>query len=472
MMNMSLKIRNKNKPTTNTSQVVLPGFLIVYKLSDIQLPTTMSEYLDLLKHNINFRYLWWGNVVSLLGDWFNLIASAALVTELTNSGVAISYLFLVRFLPMFLFSPIAGVIADRYDRKKILILTDVLRTIVVLGFLLIRTADHLWLFYLLTALQFVLSSLFIPTREAMIANIVEQKDLVTANALDSFTWSTMFALGAFLGGVIASLFGNNAAFVMDATTFLFSALLIRQIIMPRRELRTGSAPGGGWLELKEGIRYLWHFPFLLIIGIAKAAGSLVWGAINVLEVSYANDVYPLAGTEFIRWLSIDNGGTATLGLIYVMSGLGTGLGPLLMRRWLGDAKKRLLIGITIGFCLTAIGILTLGLVNTLPAYLGATFIRTFGTGTLWVFSSVLLQIMVPDEVKGRVFGFEFAALTLTESISVLLAGYTQDYFVWSLIKVTFTFGWLGVIVFILWMAFFLFSRNRLQNYENAQSESN
>ena len=117
----------------------------------------MYEYLNLLRRNLNFRYLWWGNVVSLLGDWFNLLASAALITQLTNSGVAISYLFLVRHLPVFLFSPIAGVIADKYDRRNILIMTDLLRGITVLSFLFIRSADQLWLLYLLTAVQFMLS---------------------------------------------------------------------------------------------------------------------------------------------------------------------------------------------------------------------------------------------------------------------------------------------------------------------------
>jgi MFS family permease len=427
----------------------------------------MGEYLDLLKHNQNFRHLWWGNVVSLLGDWFNLIASAALVTELTSSGVAISYLFLVRFLPMFLFSPIAGVIADRYDRKKIMVLADLLRAVTVLGFLFIRSADHLWLFYLLITTQFMLSALFVPARTAALANIVDQKDLVTANALDSFTWSTMFALGAFLGGVIASLFGNQTAFVMDAASFVLSAMFVNRIILPKRERITASALAGGWLEFLEGLRYLWHVPFLLAIAVVKAAESLVYGAINVLEVSYADHVYPLTGTALTHWLSIENGGTATLGLIYVASGLGTGLGPLLMRRWLGDAKKRLMIGISIGSFLTAAGILMLGAVNTLPAFLGGTFIRTVGTGTIWVFSAVLLQIMVPDKVKGRVFAFEFAVLTLTQSLSVLAAGYTQDALDWSITRVTFASGALGVLMFVLWMAFFLSTRKKVLSYEEA-----
>ena len=431
----------------------------------------MSEYLNLLRHNQNFRYLWWGNVVSLLGDWFNLIASAALVTKLTNSGVAISYLFLVRFLPQFLFSPIAGVIADHYDRKKIMILADLLRVVAVSSFLLIRSADQLWLFYLLTAAQFMLSALFVPARTAALANIVDQKDLVTANALDSFTWSTMFALGAFLGGVIATLFGNQAAFIMDASSFVLSALLVSRIVMPKRERITSSDSTGGWLELNEGIRYLWHVPFLLGIALVKAAGSLVYGAINVLEISYAEQVYPLSITGLVKWLSIDSGGTATLGLIYVASGLGTGLGPLLMRRWLGDSTRRLLVGISIGFLFMAVGISTLGLVSTLPAYLVSTFVRTVGTGTVWVFSAALLQTLIPDKVRGRVFAFEFAALTLTQSLSILAAGYTQDVFGWPLNQVALRFGYLGLTVFILWMLFFQVSWKNLHKYENGPSEA-
>lgn len=416
----------------------------------------MNDYLQLLRSNRNFRYLWWGNVVSLAGDWFNLIASAALMTQLTSSGVAISYLFLVRFLPLFLFSPIAGVIADRFNRRNILIVSDLLRAVTVLGFLLVRTPEQLWLLYALTAVQFMLSALFSPARSAMLANIVPADQLVTANALDSFTWSTMLALGALMGGIVAALFGNQTAFVMDALTFLLSAWLISRIVMPARPVAEGGAADGegkaDWLDFLAGLRYLWHVPFLLVISLVKAAGSLVWGAINVLEISFADTVYPLnAG-----WLPIENAGTATLGLIYVVSGLGTGLGPLLMRRWLGDATRRLLLGITIGFFLTAVGILLLGLVNTLPAFLLATFIRTVGTGTIWVFSAVLLQQMTPDYVRGRVFAFEFAALTLTQSISILIAGYSQDVLGWSLAQITWAFGWLGIVVAILWLGFYLF----------------
>jgi len=424
----------------------------------------MHEYLNLLRRNLNFRYLWWGNVVSLLGDWFNLIASAALITQLTTSGVAISYLFLVRHIPVFLFSPIAGVIADRYDRRNILIVTDLLRAVTVFSFLFIRSADQLWLLYLLTAIQFMLSALFNPARSAILANVVDQKDLVTANALDSFTWSTMLALGSFLGGVVASLFGNQTAFMMDALTFILSAWLVSRIVLPKRERAIGAGQSN-WLEFAEGLRYLWFVPVLLIISLVKAAGSFVWGAINVLEISYADHVYPLSSTALGQGLSLENGGTATLGLIYVVSGLGTGLGPILIRRWLGDSTKRLMVGISIGFLFTAVGISMLGLVSNLSAFLGSTFARTVGTGTIWVFSSVLLQMLIPDKVRGRVFAFEFAILTLTQSLSIFGAGYFLDTLEWRLDQITLAFGSLGVVVFILWMLFFLASWKNLDKYD-------
>ena len=182
----------------------------------------MYQYLALLKGNQNYRYLWIGSVITQLGDWFNLLASANLITNLTHSGVAISYLFLARFLPLFLFSPLAGVLADRFNRRHIMILADLLRAGTVLCFLLVRTSELVWLLYALTILQFSLSALFTPARTAVLANIVQRQELVTANALDSLTWSTMLALGAFLGGVVAAIFGLEIAFVLDAVTFVFS----------------------------------------------------------------------------------------------------------------------------------------------------------------------------------------------------------------------------------------------------------
>jgi MFS family permease len=421
----------------------------------------MQEYITLLRSNPNYRNLWLGSVVSQLGDWFNLIAAAGLISRLTESGLAVSSLFLARYLPLFLFSPVAGVLADRFDRRKIMIASDLLRALTVLGFLLVRSPQQVWLFYALTIVQFSLSALFSPARSAVIANVVRRDELVAANALDSLTWSTMLALGAFIGGAVAAVFGADAAFVADALTFLLSAFFIARIVLPERT-RPSSGPTGGWLQFWEGLKYLRLEWFILVIALAKAGGSLFWGAINVLEITFAELVYVDQLRGVGQALGLADVGAATLGLVYVVSGLGTGLGPIFMRRWLGDAPGRLMTGITIGFALLTAGILGLSAAPTLGFFLLATLVRTVGSGTVWVFSAALLQMVVPDRYRGRVFAFEFAMLTLTQSISIFAAGVFLDSWGLDVRQVAAIAGGVGLLVTLTWGLFYAFFRGMAQ----------
>jgi len=342
----------------------------------------MSDYSALLKSNSNYRFLWLGSVVSQLGDWFNLIASAALVADLTGSGTAISYLFLARFLPLFLLSPIAGVLADRYERRQVMIASDLLRAATVLAFLLIREPGQIWLLYVLTILQFSLSAIFTPARTAVLANVVRRDELVPANALDSLTWSTMLAFGALLGGLVAATLGIAEAFVLDALTFVVSAVLISRIAGPIKA-KKAIISRGSFFEFMDGLRYLRKQAFILGISLVKAGGALAWGAINVLEITYATDIFrlelPAAAASLT--VNIDNS-TAVLGLIYAISGLGTGIGPLVMRRWLGDAPLRQRWAISLGFGLMTLGLLLLSVAPTLGLFSLGTLIRTIGSGTI------------------------------------------------------------------------------------------
>ena len=412
----------------------------------------MREYIALLKDNRNYRYLWFGQVISLLGDWFNLIASAQLITEFTSSGIAISTLFLARFLPLFLFTPFAGVLADRYNRRTIMIVSDLLRAVTVLSFLLVRVTHQIWLLYLLTVIQFTLSALFSPARSAILVNVVRERELIAANALDSFTWSTMLALGSLLGGLVAALFGADVAFILDALTFVLSAWVISRVVLPAKAKTAVSSPHTGWFDFIDGFRYLWYAPFVLAISLVKAAGALLWGGINVLELTFAKSVFPLEDLAWGVGRTID-GMTATLGLIYIISGIGTGLGPLAMRRWLGDRPVRIFFGITLGVLMTTYGTWYLGVAGTLTLFLLATFIRTIGTGTIWVFSSAMLQLLIPERYRGRVFAFELAALTLTQSVSILMAGVAQDRFDLSVQDIARYTGFFGMGMSIVWVIF-------------------
>lgn len=412
----------------------------------------MNSYLALLRGNRNYRLLWFSTVISQIGDWFNLIASASLIQALTTSGAAVSLLFLARFIPLFVFSPFAGVLADRFDRRTLLVASNLLRTATVLGFLLVRDASQIWLFYLLTVLQFALSAVYTPTSSAVLANIVRREELITANALNSFTWSTMLAVGSLLGGIATGLFGRSAAFTIDALTFLLAGWLTALVVLPSELQRARAATSrGGWLDFLDGLRYLRGEPYILALSLTKAAGSLVWGAINVLEVDFAEDV--LLADGLARALRAAGGSAMVLGLIYAASGLGTGFGPLVLRRWLGDATPRLRWAIMASFWALAAGILGLAAAPTLAWFSLATLVRTVGSGTLWVFSSAILQMVVPDRVRGRVFAFEFTGMTLTQSLSITWAGVAQDSLGWSVREVTASVGVLGLIVALLWLLF-------------------
>lgn len=401
----------------------------------------MGSYWRLLKKNSNFRNLWLATIVSYAGDWFNLLASAALINHLGNGGVAVSYLFLARFLPLFFLSPFTGVLADRYDRKRILILTDVLRAVTVFCFILVQVTGQIWLLYLLTIIQFSLSALFSPTHSAVIPNLVETDDLVTANALDGFTWSTMLAIGALLGGIATALFGISLAFTIDALSFLWSAWFISRITGPTRQ-GEASSETHGLLDFVDGLRYLRDKPFILAISLVKAGGALAWGAMNVLELPLAAHYFPLGDK-----------GSITLSIFYTMTGIGSGLGPLVVRRWLGDRQKAVLWGITGGFALLTLGIYWIAVAGTLPAAAAASLLRALGGGLVWVFSGALLQMAVVDQFRGRVFAFEFAAFTLTQSIAILWAGLAQDQWGLDVRQVIYFTSFAGVGVLLLWLIF-------------------
>lgn len=404
----------------------------------------MREYLELLRRRPHYRRLWIGRLVSNLGDWFNLLASAQLIASLTNSGSAISFLFLARFLPVFLATPFAGVLADRINRRAILVATDLLRAGTVLCFLLVRDASDIWLFYTLTALQFALSALYNPAHSAILANVVEPDELVAANTLDGFTWSTMLALGALLGGVAAALFGVQVAFIIDAASFLVSAAFVSRVQMVYAAPRAAEdeVVQGGFLDFLDGLRYLRLRRLLLGLALAKAGGSLIWGAVNVLEIPLSNDIFPLRGS-----------GTLTLGIIYALVGVGTGAGPLFLRHWLGDSPQALLRAIGLGFVLLTLGALGIGLAPAFWVVFVAIMLRAVGSGAIWVFSASLLIGAVEDRFRGRVLAFEFTALTLAESAGTIYGGVALDRMGWGVQQSMVVAAGASVAVTVLWYVF-------------------
>lgn len=403
----------------------------------------IESYVTILRSNRSYRYLWFSQVVSWLGDWFNLIAAAALVAGLNGSGLAIGGLFLARMLPPFLLGPAAGVVADRFNRRKILIASDLLRVLVVLGFLFVRTERDIWLIYVLTGLQLSISAFFDPARAAILPAVVRRRDLVTANALDGITWSTMLALGAALGGLATVLFGVTTAFIIDALTFVASAWFVSRLRLA--ELSTPEQTDrneAGWQAFVAGLKYLRQHSGVFIVALLKAFSAVASGGMAVIEVTFANEYFPLGGD-----------GSGTLGLIYFVFGLGAVIGPLLARRITGDNLIAMHWTILIAFTASFASYMIMGWAPILPILLIATFIRGVGGSTNWVYSSALLQMMVPGNLLGRVFAFDIAMFTLASALSTLWVGWARDSLGLSPHQISLALGVVPIMVTIGWLLY-------------------
>ncbi len=367
-----------------------------------------SGYWELIRGNRSFRYLWSGQIISLTGDWFNLIASAALIATLTQSGTAVGGLFVVRMLAPFLVSPFAGVVADRYNRKAIVITTDLLRCFVVLGFVLVRAPEHVWLIYVLTAIQSASQGFFFPAWNSILPDITKREELGIANALASATWSVMLAFGAALGGLVSGLVGVYPAFVIDAVTFLLSAFILFR--MPYQSQLNSDADQSIMAGIRQylyGLSYLRRHIDTFSIAIHKGIlGLLIIGFYQVVQVTIAEQYFP-----------IGEGGSISLGLIYVMSGIGSGIGPILGRNWARDRDRKLRLMIALGYVLAMIGFLISATLISFPVILFGALLRGIGGGLIWVLGTQLLLQIVPNQVRGRVFSTEFAMYTLFSAVS-------------------------------------------------------
>jgi MFS family permease len=380
--------------------------------------TPSAGYIEVLRGNRNFRQLWLGQVVSQMGDWFDTIALYTIILNLTGSGRHIGLLMVARFVPSFVFGSLSGVVADRFNRRTVMIVSDLLRAVVVLGFLLVRRADQIWIIYFLTVLQLAFSTFFEPAKTAAIPSIVADRELVAANAISSVTWSAMLTLGAAIGGVVTGLFGTDVSFVLDALSFLLSAALIASVRIPKRpprekrKLTVNRALGIS--ETIEGVRYVKKRPRVLALLLVKPAWGMGGGILTLLAV-FGEKIFP-----------VGHSAATGIGVLFAARGIGTAVGPIVARRIAGEGKRRMRNSIGVAFLIGGVFYMAFGAATSFVVALIVLGIAHTGGSILWVFSTVLLQRGVEDNFRGRVFAAELALLTLTMAVSNYATGYLLD----------------------------------------------
>ena len=284
----------------------------------------MREFLNLLARNRNYRYTWMGQVVSEIGDNFNNIAVFSLAMTLTHSGLVITGIMLSRAIPAVAVGPLAGVLLDRFDRKQIMIASDLIRAVVALGFILALRGQDIWMLYSFSALLMIASPFFTVGRSAILPTIASRDELHTANALTQTTQWMTITVGTFLGATVVAI-GYKWAFVFNSLSFLFSAWAISKLrapkeegFLPERKDLTEAEVVRPWHEYREGLRYMRSVPLVLGIALLAVGWATGGGAAQILFTLFGEVVF--------------NRGAAGIGVIWGCAGVGLLVGGAVASR--------------------------------------------------------------------------------------------------------------------------------------------
>lgn len=362
-------------------------------------------------HNRDFCALWIGQLLSQIGDSFVLVAILLVINTLTDSPLVLGLLAVVATLPQLFLGLVGGVFVDRLDRKRVMIVSDVVRGLAVLTLVLINRADQLYILYIVSFVMATAGVFFNPARNAIMPSIVSEDTLLTANALMQASQIISVILGASMAGVVVGLLGPTSAFVFDSFTFAFSAAAIATMTIPPMNSSPGKTNGRViWNQLVEGLLFIKHSSPLLHAIITTAVATLGFGAIVVLGIIYLNEVLGM--------------GAEGLGFLYAFQGLGVVIGGALIGRLASKARTNRVVG----GCMVILGlsIIAFAVAPSYPLVLVAVAIIGLSIVAARAALATLTQSLVPDEKRGRVESAVTMVIGASTSASMALSGLFGD----------------------------------------------
>ncbi len=381
-------------------------------------PVSLRGYWHVLRTSPNFRKVWIAQLISGSGDWFYSVAIYSLILELTGRAEMVAWAAILQILPMMLLGPTAGAANDRLSRRKVMLVSDLLRAVLVLCMLLIDRPERIWLLYVLLTLEIGSAAFFEAGRNAILPSLIQRQDLPAANALGSTTWSLTVTVGAALGGVAVAYLGRAFVFVANSISFLISAWFVYRVRTFERHLAGRRTQR--WLEMfsyrpiVEGFLYVirdWRLVTLLSLKF----GLGIMGARVVLTTI-------LGSGEFIV------GDSASLGMavLFAFQGAGSTLGPLLMGRRFSKSQTTMRFTVLLGYVSAACGYILFSQTPTMPLA-GLCLVIAHGGGALvWVCSTTLLHLNTDNQYLGRVFAADMGLFMATASVSTYCMGQILD----------------------------------------------
>jgi MFS family permease len=438
-----------------------------------------ASYRELLEGNKNFRRLWAGQVISELGTWFSFIAELGLVRTLSGSPLMTTALLVARLLPFLFAAPIAGVFADRRSRKQIMIATDLIRAAVAIVFVFAGLIGSAWLVVICSALMASLTMFFEAAKNASIPNLVSSRELLTANVLMFSTRFLQYTLGSALGGLTAAQFGYNTAFIVNALSFVGSALFILPIparaTRQARDVETRSAaladpmsaeaaaitPIAGseqpleqakadfFADVREGLRYIWATPFVRAVILVNIGWGSGGGMTTILFDRIGGHVFAEGAGSSGDWF---------VAALFTAGGAGVFAGMMLTRRvglWIADEQRA---GHFIGWSLLVHGLLfsAAGLMPTLASMAVWVALSRLLLGAEFGFQETMMMRVLPDDYRGRVFTTDRSLELATMAISTIVTGWLLTWFGPRLLMVV--SGLLSASPGLIWLLALWFAR--------------
>jgi MFS family permease len=367
-------------------------------------PST-STPLTVLRRYRDFRLLFIAQLVMFGGDWFVMIPLLGLLQKLTGASLLGSLTLAADTGLNALLLPYAGTVADRLDRRKILVAANAAALVSVLLLFAVLSPGIAWLGPVAVGAVAVAKAFYSPAASAATPNLVEPEDLSAAMAVSGSAWGTMTVVGASIGGVLAAAFSPYTCFALTALGLVVAgslALLVRTPLqLPREQHEHPRALDA----IREALGYIGKHPRVQALVTVKSAVGLGNGVLAI---------YPLLAV-------LTHAGQLGTGLLFAVRGLGAMVGPLLLRRWLRK-PHRLVWGLAGAMAAYGIGYLGISLVHWFPVVLLLILVAHTAGGGNWAMSSVALQAQVPDELRGRVVSADFTIASLAVALSQVVIG--------------------------------------------------
>lgn len=349
-------------------------------------PASQRQAVRDLFHSHGFKLLWIGQLLSQIGDQCLLIAAMTLITSFSRSPLAMLIPAISIAAPQLVFGLVGGVMADRWDRKKLMIASDVLRGLIVLAILLVRAVGDLWILYLAAASLALMGVFFYPARNAAIPNIVPPDLLLAANSLIQGSYIVALIVGPVIAGLLVELWAP-AAILFDSASFFVSAAFIAVMVIPREATQQRAvAKESVWGDMKAGLDFIRHNRVLCQVLVTMAVATLGIGAVVLLAIPHLKQQLEAGGLEY--------GGAMS------MLGIGSVLGGLMVSRLSRHLSASTLVGgllLLAGIAIVAFAWApTYWVVLISVAVLGMSVVMARGA------LETIVQALTPDAVRGRV----------------------------------------------------------------------